>query len=260
MRIIPLILILASLVSCNKPAPNTLRVGTIAGPETELVQVAQAEALQRYGLTIKIVEFNDYNLPNEALNEGSLDANVYQHLPYLLASNSSHGYHLEPLAKTFLYPMGIYSSKYKSLDKLPDNAQIALPNDPSNETRALQLLVQANLITLKKERNGSIKDIANNPHHFQFHELDAAQLPRILPDVDLAIINTTFAELSGLSPSRDALYLESKTSPYANLIVVRTDSNPEQKKLLMQFVQAFQSEAVKQAAKKIFGQEAIPAW
>ena len=259
MRIL-LLFILASLISCNKPAPNTLRIGTIAGPETELVQVAQTEALKRYGLTIKIVEFNDYNLPNEALSEGSLDANIYQHLPYLLASNSAHGYHLEPLAKTFLYPMGIYSSKYKSLRELPDNAEIAIPNDPSNEARALQLLVQAKLITLNTTVNSSIKDISKNPHHFRFHELDAAQLPRVLPDVDIAIINTTFAQLSGLSPSRDALYLENKSSPYANLIVIRNDSTPEQKQLLAQFVHAFQSDAVKQEAKKLFGNEAIAAW
>ena len=258
MRFVFTLLLLSSLISCNKPAPNTLRVGTISGPETALAQVAQDIALKRYGLTIKIVEFNDYNLPNEALNEGSIDANVYQHLPYLIAANKAHGYHLESLAKTFLYPMGVYSSKYKSIQSLPNQATIALPNDPSNETRALQLLQQAHLITLKNQSILTVKDILENAHQFKFHELDAAQLPRVLTDVDAAIINTTFALPAGLRPSHDALLLENKNSPYANLIVIRSEA--DKKDLLDLFVKSFQSEEVKNEAKKIFGDEAIPAW
>ncbi len=149
MRILTLCAVLFTLISCSKPSPNTLIVGTISGPETELVEVAQKIAHKRYGITIKIVEFNDYNLPNEALQDGSLDANVYQHLPYLQAANAAHGYDLEAIGKTFVYPTGLYSSKIKSLKQLPNQATIALPNDPSNEARALLLLQSAGLITLK---------------------------------------------------------------------------------------------------------------
>lgn len=246
------------LVACNKPAPNTLVIGTIAGPETELMETAKEIAEEKYGLTVKIVEFNDYNLPNEALKDGSLDANVYQHLPYLKASSRAHGYDFQVIGRTFVYPMGIYSKKYKQLNQLPAKAVIAIPNDPSNETRALFLLQKAGLITLKKSNLGVLQDIEKNPKQFEFKEMDASQLPRILPDVDAAVINTTFAFPAGLSSSKDALYSENKDSPYANVIVIRRDST--KKAQLKEFVQALNSDEVKQKAKVIFGDSAMPAW
>lgn len=258
MRIFSVLVLLISLVACNKPSPNTLTIGTIAGPETDLVEVAKDVAQKQYGLTIKIVEFNDYNLPNEALRDGSLDANVYQHLPYLKAAMKAHGYDLEAIGKTFVYPTGIYSSKIKSLAQLPEHATIAIPNDPSNEARALLLLQKAGLIELKDENSVSIADIANNPKHLVIKELDAAQLPRILADVDAAVINTTFAIPAGLSPTRDAIFVEGKDSPYANLIVIRRNSN--KKPQLEEFVKAMNSPEVTNKAKEIFGDSAIPAW
>lgn len=247
-----------TLLACSKQNPNTLTIGTIAGPETELVDVAQAVALKRYGLTIKIVEFNDYNLPNEALMDGTLDANVYQHLPYLQAATKARGYHFEVIGKTFVYPTGLYSSKLKSLKSMPDHAIIALPNDPSNEARALLLLQKAGLITLKNTQTMNLSDIASNPKKLRFKELDAAQLPRILADVDAAVINTTFAIPAGLSPTHDALYLESKDSPYANIIVIRNDS--DKKAQLALFVKALNSKEVKDKAHALFGDAAIMAW
>ncbi|WP_412755959.1 MetQ/NlpA family ABC transporter substrate-binding protein [Legionella bozemanae] len=258
MRILAYCVLLLSLVACNKPSPNTLVIGTIAGPETELVETAKEVAKNKYDLNIKIVTFNDYNLPNEALQDGSLDANVYQHLPYLNAAIKAHGYTLEAIGRTFVYPMGIYSKKYTSLQQLPEKAVIALPNDPSNEMRALQLLEKAQLITLKPTENTGLKDIATNPHNLQFKEMDAAQLPRVLPDVDAAVINTTFALPAGLNPSRDALFTEDKNSPYANIIVIR--SNAPKKEQLELFVKALNSEEVKEKAKTLFGDSAIPAW
>lgn len=258
MRILASILFSLCLVACQKPSPNTLLIGTIAGPETELAEVAKKTAHDRYGLEVKIIEFNDYNLPNAALEDGSLDANVYQHLPYLTAASEAHHYHLEVIGKTFIYPTGIYSKKIKSLDALPERALIALPNDPSNESRALLLLQKAGLITLKSTQNSTIQDIANNPKQLRFKELDAAQLSRVLPDVDAAVINTTFAIPAGLSPTRDALYTENKDSPYANLIVMRKNSNKKEQLLL--FVKAFHSEPVKEKAKTLFGEDAIAAW
>ena len=258
MRILSILALLLTLVACNKPSPNTLTVGTISGPETELVEVAQKIALDRYGITVKIIQFNDYNLPNEALQDGSLDANVYQHLPYLMAASKAHGYDLEAIGKTFIYPTGIYSSKIKSLRKLPNNATIALPNDPSNELRALILLQKAGLITLKNTHQASLQDIASNPKKLRFKELDAAQLPRILADVDAAVINTTFAIPAGLRPSRDALFIEGKDSPYANLIVIRRNS--DKKEQLNKLVKALNAKEVKKRANELFGDAAIAAW
>lgn len=258
MRFLNFLLLIVALAACTKPSTNTLVIGSIAGPETELLTVAQKEAEKRYGLTVRLVTFNDYHLPNEALQDGSLDANVYQHLPYLQATMKAHGYSLMPIGKTFVYPMGIYSQKIKSLDALAKGAVVALPNDPSNELRALLLLEKAQLISLKKNTQGSLQDIQDNPHHLQFKELDAAQLPRVLADVDIALINTTFALPAGLSPSKDALFVEDKTSPYANLIVIRKET--KKKAALLLFVKAFQSDAVKNKAKALFGDAAIPAW
>ncbi|KTD41715.1 MetQ/NlpA family ABC transporter substrate-binding protein [Legionella parisiensis] len=258
MRIVAYCVLLLSLVACNKPSPNTLVIGTIAGPETDLVETAKEVAKNKYDLNIRIVTFNDYNLPNEALQDGSLDANVYQHFPYLNAAVKAHGYTLEAIGRTFVYPMGIYSKKYTSLQQLPEKAVIALPNDPSNEMRALQLLEKAQLITLKPSENTGLKDIATNPHNLQFKEMDAAQLPRVLPDVDAAVINTTFALPAGLNPSRDALFTEDKSSPYANIIVIH--SNSPKKEQLELFVKALNSEEVKEKAKTLFGDSAIPAW
>lgn len=258
MRILTYIVLLFSLVACNQHSSNTLVIGAIAGPETELIETAKHVAKNKYGLDIKIITFNDYNLPNEALQDGSLDANVYQHLPYLQTAIKSHRYHLEMIGRTFVYPVGIYSKKFKTLNELPEKAIIAIPNDPSNESRALQLLEKANLITLKNTENTGLKDIATNPRNFQFKEMDAAQLPRILPDVDAAVINTTFALPAGLTPARDALFTEDKDSPYANIIVIRSD-NPKKAKLQL-FVKALNSDEVKEKANALFGDAAIPAW
>jgi len=252
-------IIALTITACgNKSAPNTLIVGTIAGPETELVEVAQKIAQEQYGLTVKIIEFSDYNLPNEALQDGTLDANVYQHLPYLQAAIEAHHYRLEAIGKTFIYPTGIYSSKYKTLRSLPTNALIAIPNDPSNEARALLLLQRAGLVRLKHHHGTTLAMVVGNPKKLRFKELDAAQLPRVLNDVDAAVINTTFAIPAGLSPTHDALFIENKDSPYANLIVIRKDSTKQAQLALL--VKALNSEEVKLKAKELFGDSAIAAW
>ena len=247
------------LFACGKPTPNTIIVGTISGPETDLVKEAQQVAKQQYNLDVKIIEFNDYNLPNAALDDGAIDLNVYQHKQYLAAAQKAHGYNLEIIGKTFIYPVAIYSTKYHELQQLPQHAVIAIPNDPSNEARALKLLQQAKLITLKKGgAQDSIMDIVVNQKEFQFKELAASQLPRILNEVDAAIINTSFALPAGLNPIRDGLFMEDKNSPYANIIVMRYGD--VRKKQLQLFVQAMHSQAVIDKAKILFGDAAIPAW
>lgn len=246
------------LLACQPSKKPDLVIGTISGPETELVKTAKAVAKDKYGLDIKIVEFSDYNLPNDALADGSLDMNIYQHLPFLKSSLAAKGYHLDVFSKTFIYPMAIYSKKIEDLKSLKAKATIAIPNDPSNQTRALILLQQAGLIVCADKETIGLHDILSNPKDLKFKELDAAQLPRILPDVDAAVINTTFAIPAGLNPSKDAIYVEGKDSPYANLMVIRHDTDKMER--LKQFLDAMHSEAVIEKAKELFGDGAIPAW
>ena len=259
LSIIALIFSLGLFTAC-KPQPQAdLTVGTISGPETELVKVAAEQAKQTFGMTVKIIEFSDYHLPNEALADGSLDMNIYQHLPFLKASIQAKKYPIEAIGKTFIYPMGIYSHRYKSIESLPENAKIAIPNDPSNSTRALILLQQAKLIVCKNKQQLSVHDIISNPKHLNIKELDAAQLPRILMDVDAAVINTTFAIPAGLTPGKDSIYMESKDSPYANLIVVKKNNNKSQR--IEQFIEALHHQSVIVKAQELFGiGGAIPAW
>lgn len=240
-------------------AKNYIRVGVISGPEADLMREAQAVALKEYGLNVKIVEFTDYNMPNQALEDDQIDANAFQHMPFLLAQVRAHGYAFAVAGKTFLYPMGLYSKTMTSLSQLVPGSKISVPNDPSNEARALLLLQHAKLITLKPHItiNATIRDIAENPHHYQIVPMDAAQLPRTLRDVALSAINTNYAELAGLTP-KNALFLEKKDSPYTNLIVVRTDERDLTR--TKELVEAYQSQAVVDSAKTLFGDGAIPGF
>ncbi|AAO89673.1 MetQ/NlpA family ABC transporter substrate-binding protein [Coxiella burnetii] len=261
MRLLISGVMLVGLTACHqKEAKNEVRVGTIAGPETQLMEVAKQVALNRYGLHVNIITFSDYNTPNEALADGSVDANMFQHLPYLKAQIEMRGYKIVSIGKTFVYPMGLYSKKITALTQLKTGAKIAVPSDPSNEARALLLLEKAQLIQLKTHVtiNATPMDIASNPKKLKIVELDAAQLSRSLGDVDLAAINTNYAIPAGLSPSRDALLTEGPNSPYANVVAVREDDKNDPR--LKQLVSALHSPAVLSAAKKIFGDGAIPAW
>ncbi len=239
---------------------NVLKVGTISGPETELVETAKDVAKKQFGLDVKIIEFTDYLQPNAALNEGSIDVNAFQHQPFLDQQIKDKHYDLVTVGKTFLYPMGIYSEKIKNIHDLPAGSIVALPNDTSNEGRALLLLQKAKLIKLKKEAGiyATPNDIIDNPKKLVFKELDASQVARTLPDVTIALINTNYAVAAGLSPQKDAIFLEGKDSPYVNIIVVRRDEQNEPR--IKQFIAAYQSDAVKNAAKQIFKGQAIPAW
>lgn len=238
---------------------HSIKVGTVAGPETDVMQVAADIAEREHGLTVEIIEFTDYVTPNAALADGSLDANAYQHEPYMQAMVNDRGYDFAVAGYTFVYPIGAYSEKYESIDELPEDAQIALPNDPSNEGRALILMHNYDLITLNDPENleATPIDIAENPHNFRFREIEAAQLPRVLPDVDLAFINNTFAQPAGLSLD-DALIKEGPESPYVNLIVVR--EGDEDREAIRQLVDAYQSEAVIEKAEELFDGAAVPGW
>ena len=259
---ISLVCCVALLTACGSSheSKNELKVGTISGPDSQIIEVAKKFAKDKYGLDIKIVEFTDYVEPNTALNDGSIDANIFQHLPYLSKQIEDRHYKLVSVGKTFVFPMGVYSKKVKRFGEIPDGALIAIPNDPSNEGRALLLLQRANLITLKNplELYATPNDVKDNPKHIKFKELDAAQLARSLADVDVAVINSNYAIMADLSPSQDSLLREDSNSPYANVIVVREEDVNDPR--VKQLVDAMHSTAVLQAAKDIFKDQAIPAW
>lgn len=250
------------LAGCNrdKAKDQVLKVGVIAGPETEVMQVALKQAEQQFGLKSKLIQFNDYITPNIALFDKSIDVNAYQHQPYLDDANQSRHYNLVSVGKTFLYPLGAYSKKIKNTDQLSERAKIAIPNDPSNESRALHLLQKAGLITLKDPNSmtATPEDIVHNPKELIFTALDAAQLPRSLDDVELAVINSTYAVAAGYLPDKDALLLESGDSPYVNLIVAR--SKDENDPRIKQLVEAFQSQPVIDKVRELFKGAAIAGW
>jgi len=249
------------LSACHqKESSNTIKVGVIAGPEVALMQVAQRVAKQRYGLNVKMVVFSDYNIPNTALADGSIDANAFQHRPYLESQIQAYGYKLAPVAKTFLYPMALYSADVHTLSELKPGALVGIPNDPSNEARALLLLQSAQLIRLRAHVsiNATPLDIASNPRKLHFIALDAAELPRALNSLSLAAINTNYALSAGLSLSKHTLFKETINSPYVNIIAVR--SNEVHLKKIRELIASYQSQPVIDKAKILFGNAAIPGF
>lgn len=239
---------------------NTIRVGIINGWQQDVMETARQVASKEYGLNLEIVPFSDYVQPNVALNNNSIDANIFQHHPYLQAQINAHHYPLKAIAKTFVYPMGFYSQKIQRISQLNDGAIIAIPNDPSNGSRALLILEKSGLIKLKSGAGtlASVNDIIANQHHLQFRLLDAAQLPRALKDVDLAAITNDFVVSARLT-IKQALLKEDSESPYANLIVVR--EKDQEKPLIQKLVAIMHSQAVIRATEKIFPDgAAVAAW
>ncbi|MFE9767338.1 MetQ/NlpA family ABC transporter substrate-binding protein [Streptomyces sp. NPDC005808] len=215
---------------------DALVVGATAVPAGEVLSYIKKDLAEKAGLDLEITEFTDYVLPNTALQEGSLDANLYQNQPYLDDFNKSKGTDLVSVVKAYLPPMGVYSKKVEDVTELADGATVAVPNDVTNEGRALKLLASKGVITLKDGAGttASPEDITANPKHLTFKELEPAQLPRSLDDVAVAVINNNYAQDAGLSPATDAILLESaKDNPYANLLAVKkgNEDDPRVKKL-----------------------------
>ncbi len=217
-------------------ADGTLVVGATAVPAGEVLSYIKKDLAAKNGLDLEIKEFTDYVLPNTALQEGSLDANLYQNEPYLDDFNKSKGTDLVPVVDAYLPPMGVYSKKVRGVAELPDGATVAVPNDTTNEGRALRLLASEGVITLKAGAGATASpaDIARNPKNLEFKELEPAQLPRSLDDVAAAVVNNNYAQDAGLSPADDAILLESaKNNPYANLLAVKkgNEDDPRVEKL-----------------------------
>lgn len=221
-----------------------VKVGATPDPHAVLLNLI-VDDLATQGIKLEVIEFTDYVTPNEALEAGDIDANYFQHLPYLESFNSERGYHLSNAGGVHVEPFALYSKKYASVGDLPAGATIAIPNDPTNEGRALLLLEAAGLITLKD--NAGLEavpsDIASNPKNFKFSEIEAASLPRVLSDVDGAIINGNYAIPAGLIATRDGLLVENADSPYVNVIAVKAGN--ENKPEIQAIVEALKSQKVK---------------
>lgn len=222
MRKTILVLILAITVTAFAAAV-TLKIGATPRPHAEILEVIKPLAAEK-GINIEIVVFTDYVLPNLALADGELDANFFQHVPYLDTFKSDRRLDLASLVAVHVEPMGLYSNKIKSLSELKNGALIGIPNDPTNGGRALLLLQTAGLIEVDKAAGitPTVFDITKNPKNLKFTELEAAMLPRSLQDLDAAVINTNYALEGGLVPTKDALIMEGEESPYANIVAVRT--------------------------------------
>jgi D-methionine transport system substrate-binding protein len=227
----------------------TLKVAASATPHAEiLAQVV--DVLAEQGIELVVTEYGDYVVPNTAVEEGAEDANFFQHAPYLESFNAENGTHLVSVAPIHYEPMGIYPGMTASLEELPDGAVIAVPNDVTNEARALQLLAAQGLIEIDPAAglNATPNDITSNPKNLQFKEMEAAMLPQIVGEVDLAIINSNFALQGGLNPAEDSLASEDAASEaaqtFANIIVVKEGS--EENAAVLALIEALQSDAVRE--------------
>ncbi|MDQ8000067.1 MAG: MetQ/NlpA family ABC transporter substrate-binding protein [Pseudomonadota bacterium] len=259
----PLLAALFALGSATGHAQDkpSIKVGISVGNAEKIFEVVKKVAA-RDGLDVQVIVFNDYQLPNAALAAGDLDANAFQHKPFLDNQIKARGFDIVPVGLTITAPLGFYSRKVKTVGELPDGASVGIQNDPSNGNRALLLLQSAGLITLKPEavqnNTATPLDVVSNPKKLKLVPLDAAQLPRSLDDLTIASINNDYAEKAGLSFSKDSVIKESPQGPYANLIAVRRadKDKPWAKKL----VAAYQSPEVKQYIERQFNGSLIPAF
>ena len=241
------VLLALGVVGCAKKSEN-LVVGASPAPHAAILEVVK-ESLSKEGYELEIVEFADYVLPNLGVEDGSLDANFFQHQPYLDSFNEENGTDIVSVATIHYEPFGIYAGKVDSIEALTEGSQIAVPNDTTNEARAL-LLLEANGIIKLEEGIGlfaTINDIVENPKNIEIVEVEAAQLPRTLQDVDLAVINGNYAIEAGLSVGEDALAIEDKESisavTYGNVVAIK--AGDEKREDIQALIKALQSDEVK---------------
>lgn len=238
---------------------ETIKVGVTPGPHAQVLEAAKAVAAKK-GLDIQIVEFSDYVVPNAALEAGDLQANSFQHQPYLDNQVADRKFKIVSVANTINFPMGIYSKKVKSWDEVKSGATLAIPNDPTNGGRVLILLRDKGVIKLKDGVGfkPTLLDITDNSKKLKIVEVDAAQLPRTLPDVDVAGINTNYASQAGLDPVKDAILREDPKGPYANVIAVRAAD--KDKPWVKTLVESYQSPEVKAFIDEKFKGSVLATW
>ncbi|MGO4369560.1 MetQ/NlpA family ABC transporter substrate-binding protein [Paenibacillus sp. MCAF20] len=243
----------------EQPEKVKLKVGASPVPHAKILEVVKP-LLEKEGIELEIIEFNDYVQPNTQLYEKQIDANFFQHTPYLEQFNKDKGYDLVNVAGVHIEPFGAYSKKIKTIDELKDGAKVVIPNDPSNGGRALALMASNGLIKLKADVgvNGTVGDITENPKKLDIREVEAATLPRVLDEVDLALINTNYALEADLVPTTDALFIEGSDSPYVNILVSRSDNKDSD--AIKMLAAALQSSEVKQFIEDTYKGSIVPAF
>lgn len=238
---------------------TVLKIGATAVPHAEILQVVKP-LLEKDGVDLQIVEFSDYVQPNLAVSDKELDANFFQHTPYLEKFCEERGLKLSNAAGIHIEPMGVYSKKVKDLAELKDGDTVAIPNDPTNGGRALALLEKAGLLKLKDGVgvNATVNDIVDNSRNLKISELEAAQVPRSLDDVTIAVINTNYALQANLVPADDALAIEDGNSPYVNIVAVR--SGDEQRPEIQKLIKVLKSPEVKKFIEDKYKGAIVPAF
>ncbi len=262
------IALLASFTACSKSDDagkkdaTAVKVGVV-GESNEMWEPV-IEKLAKEGIDIKLVSFTDYGTPNKALNNGDTDLNAFQHYAYLNGEVKNNGYEIQSIGDTFISAMNIYSNKVKSVDEIGEKAKIAVPNDATNEGRALKIVEAAGLIELNKEAGDApeLSDIVSNPLNLEFVEVDAANVYAVLPDVTAAVINCNYALDNGLNPGEDSIFQDDVSyyagKSYVNLIAARTkDADNE---IFKKIVEEYQSEAVEEIYNTTFKGAYKPAW
>lgn len=256
-----------SLVACGKSGEKVkenkvIKVGLVGETSDQWNPVI--ESLKEEGITLELVNFSDYAQPNQALVDGEIDLNSFQHYAYLNQEVADKGFNLNVIGETIIAPLGIYSNKITSIDELKDGDQIAIPSDATNGGRSLKVLEAAGIIKVNKEAGytPTLDDITENPKNIEFIEVEAAQTPRLLEDVDAALINGGHAVDAGLNPSEDSIYLEEVVegteNPYINVIVSRTEDKDNEDYLKV--VEAFRTEEVAKVIKDVYKGAYIPTW
>jgi len=246
------------LTGCGQKE-QTLKVSATSVPHAEMLEYIKDD-LAEQGINLEIIVTDDYPIHNRSLAEKETDANFFQHMPYLEAQIKEFGYEIESIGKVHIEPMGLYSNTIKSLDELKENAVIAVPNDPSNEARALALLHRNGVIKLDDVENmeATVLNIVENPKNIQIQEVAAEMLPRTLEDVDAAVINTNYALQAGLNPTKDAIIIEDADSPYANIVAARKGEGDRED--LKALVKALTSEKMKKFIEEHYGGSIVPAF
>ncbi|MBY3047035.1 MetQ/NlpA family lipoprotein [Rhizobium leguminosarum] len=254
----------AALFAFAAPAPSfaedkSIKVGIMAGEEEDIWRVVASEAAKK-GLKIETITFNDYTQPNEALERGELDANAFQHQPYLDNQIKQHDYHIVRVGYTGVWPIGLYTKKYKSVAEIPEGAVIGVPNDPSNEGRALRVLQNEGLIKLKDDTGilATVADVTGNPKKIEIKELDAGIVGRSIDDLDAGIVNTDWALKSGLSPAERIAQEPIADNPYRNFIAVKDENKDAD--WVKTLVSSYQNETVKAEFDKVYKGTGLSAY
>ncbi|NLA07279.1 MAG: MetQ/NlpA family ABC transporter substrate-binding protein [Firmicutes bacterium] len=254
-----MLVLCAGGASSEAVAPTKLKVGATPVPHSEILEIIKP-ILKDKGILLEVIEFTDYVTPNLALNDGDIDANYFQHIPYLEEFAEARRLDITYIARVHIEPMGVYSKKVKDLKDLKNKAKVGIPSDPTNGGRALLLLQKAGIIKLDDKAGiaATKYDIISNPKNIQIIELEAAQLPRSLEDLDLAIINSNYALEAGLISTRDALIIEDADSPYVNVLAVRTKD--KDKTALIELAKALTSDTVAEFIREKYPGSVVPAF